>query len=211
MPGVGLAVTSAVLFGCMSVAPALAFRRPPDAEGGALVTSIAGFAVCAVAAAIDGAWGAWPWPFVLAGLLAPGGSQILFVSGVRNAGASRSSVVVGMAPLVSVTIALVFLGEPAHPALLAGALLIVTGGAALAGERVRPETFRPIGVAFALGATLFFATRDTIVRSLSKGTSVPPLVAAAATVASGTAVVVLYLLATRGRAFAADTARAALP
>ena len=39
---------------------------------------------------------------------------------VRDAGAARASVVLGSAPLVSVTIALLFLGEPVQVALIAG-------------------------------------------------------------------------------------------
>ena len=42
----------------------------------------------------------------------PGGSQILYTLAVREVGASRTSVMVGGAPLVAVAIALVFLNEP---------------------------------------------------------------------------------------------------
>ena len=40
------------------------------------------------------------WRFLLAGLLAPGVSQLLFTSAVREVGASRTSVAAGVAPLV---------------------------------------------------------------------------------------------------------------
>src|SRR5205814_2139216 len=82
------------------------------------------------------------WPFALAGLLQPGGGQLLVTLAIREAGASRASVVFGAAPLVSVAIALGLLGEPASAPLLVGAVLIVAGGCALAGERDRPGHIR---------------------------------------------------------------------
>src|SRR5207302_893441 len=53
------------------------------------------------------------WPFALAGLLQPGVGQLFATLAIRETGSSRASMVFGTAPLVSVAIALVFLGEPA--------------------------------------------------------------------------------------------------
>src|SRR6185503_6171841 len=78
------------------------------------------------------------WPFLLAGLIAPGGSQVLFTLAVREIGASRTSVALGAAPLVAVAIALIFLGEPVRVPLLIGAVAVVTGGVLLAAEKDRP-------------------------------------------------------------------------
>ena len=79
-------------------------------------------------AAAHGEWNvASAWPFVLAGLLAPGAAQILFTFAVRDAGASRTSVTVGTAPLFAVATALVFLDEPLVAGLVLGAALIVDG------------------------------------------------------------------------------------
>ncbi len=52
------------------------------------------------------------WKFFLAGLLAPGLSQILFTRSIEEAGASRTSVTVGAAPLFALAIAFTLLGEP---------------------------------------------------------------------------------------------------
>jgi drug/metabolite transporter (DMT)-like permease len=93
-------------------------------------------------------------------------------------------VAVGAAPLVSVAIALVVLGEPAKPALLVGALLVVAGGLALALDPRRPEHLRRIGLLYAVGATVLFATRDNVVRSLSDG-EVPPSTAMTTTLLVG--------------------------
>ena len=125
------------------------------------------------------------WPFLVAGAIAPGLSQILFVRAVREAGAARTSVLMGTAPLVAVAIALTVLGEPVSAALLAGAALIVAGGFALANERVRPEDFRRLGVLFAVGATVLFAVRDNVLRAIARDTSVDALVAAPVSLLAG--------------------------
>ncbi len=198
MAAVGLALLSAGLFGSLSVTLRYALRRCRDPEAGALATAIVALVPCGIGALIAWDWAGAIWPFLLAGLLAPGGSQLLYVLAVRDAGPSRTAVLVGMAPLASVTIALTILGEPASAPLVVGAVLIVLGGLVLAGERVRPETFRGAGVVFALGSAVFFATRDNLVRHLAEHSSVPPLVAACCTIVAGGAVMTLYLAVRRG-------------
>jgi drug/metabolite transporter (DMT)-like permease len=200
---VSLALASAVLFGLMAPSLRLALGRVPDPEVGALGSLIACSATCLVAAVIEvGAQGraalGGVWPFVLAGFVAPGASQILFVTAIRAAGPSRTSVVVGSAPLVSVLIALTLLDEPLQGPLLLGALLIVTGGLVLAGERVRPADFKVAGVGFAVAAMTLFASRDNVIRWLAGDTDVRPMVAAAATAGAGTLLVLAYLYARRG-------------
>ena len=199
MDAIGLALASAFLFGAMTVALRFALARSADAEAGALLTIIPAFAVTLPFVAAGPIELGGIWPFVLAGMLGPGLSQLLFTLAVRDAGPSRTSVTVGTAPLFSVAIALVVLGEPVHAGLLGGAVLIVAGGVLLVGERGRPVHVKRIGLLFALGATVVFATRDNLVRHLSGGTDVRPALAAAATLASGGVVVALFLLASRRR------------
>jgi uncharacterized membrane protein len=208
---VGLALCSAVLFGSMSVFLRYALQRRPDAEAGALATTLVALVPCGAIALAGREWQGNVSPFLLAGLLAPGCSQVLYVLAVRDLGPSRASVLVGTAPLVSVTIALIALHEPATAALVGGAVSIVLGAVALAGERVRPETFRGIGALFAAVGTVFFATRDNVVRSIAKGTSVPPQLAASMTIVAGATVIFLYLLARRGPRMFGDTRRALVP
>jgi uncharacterized membrane protein len=200
-----------MLFGGMSIALGFAVRRSRDAEVGAFVTAFAGFLMCALVAAIGREWGGSLWPFLLAGLLAPGGSQLLFVLAVREAGPARASVIAGAAPLVAVTIAVIALDEPVRAPLIGGAVLIVVGGLALIAERVRPDSFRVIGLAFSFGCTLFFATRDNVVRWLASDTKVAPQLAAAATILSGASLLFVYLLATRRSRFWADLRPAVAP
>ena len=85
------------------------------------------------------------WPFLLAGLLQPGIGQLLVTLAIREAGASRASVVLGSAPLVSVTIALSSSASRCSVPLIVGAVLIVAGGVELARERGRPEHVRRSG------------------------------------------------------------------
>src|SRR5262249_11865117 len=118
-------------------------------------------------------------------------------------GPARASVIAGAAPLVAVTIAILALGEPAHAPLVIGAVAIVGGGLALVAERARPEHFRAIGLVYAFGCTVLFATRGTVVRHIPSDSTVPPQLAAAVTILSGTVLVfVVLVVARRGRVFA---------
>jgi drug/metabolite transporter (DMT)-like permease len=198
MDAVALALGSALLFGAMTVTLRYALRRGVPAETTAFLMVLIAFAVALIAIPVTGAGGLTScWPFLLAGVVAPGLSQVLFAYAVRDAGPARASVAVGMAPLVSVAIALTLLGEPAKPLLLVGAVAIVLGGVTLALESSRPAHVRRLGLVFAFGTMVLFATRDSLIRRLSIDTEIDPAVAAAATLGSGTVVILLSLLLTR--------------
>ena len=199
MDAVVLALVSAALFGAMTVAIRFALARAPDAEAGALWTIAAAFTVTLPFVAAGHVDLGGVWPFVLAGVLGPGCSQVLFTLAVRDAGPSRTSVTVGTAPLFSVAIALVFLDEPAKAGVIAGAILIVVGGILLVREPGRPEHVKWLGLVFALLATIVFAVRDNLVRHLSLDTDVEPALAAAATLWAGGLTVAAWLLLTRRR------------
>ena len=147
----------------MAVAIRIGLRRLDDPVIGSLATASVALAVTTAIAVVsvvrDGLDLSELWPFLLAGAIAPGLSQLLFTHAVWQAGAARTSVLMGTAPLFTVAIALAVLNEPVSGALLGGAALIVAGGVALANERVRPRDFRRIGMLFALAATLMFAIR----------------------------------------------------
>ena len=201
MTAILLAALSAFLFGAMTVLVRVALGTGVAPEAGALATILPALVVSAVPALARGELDLFSaWPFLLTGALAPGLSQILFTFAVRDAGASRTSVTVGTAPLFAVAIALVFLDEPLVGGLVLGAALIVGGGILLASERRRPEHFRRIGLLFAIGATLAFATRDSLIRWLgTEATDVDPGLAAFATVLTGAAVIVVFGVASRVR------------
>ena len=199
MTAVLLACASAALFGAMSVAIRLGLRDLDDAELGSFaMSSLALVLTAGLGLAVShGAGLADAWPFLAAGVVAPGISQVLFVRAVRDVGAARTSVLMGTAPLVAVVIAFTILSEPVSAGLIAGGLLIVSGGIALANERVRPEDFRRLGVVFAVAATVLFAVRDNVVRALATDSDVPPLVAVPVSLFAAVATVAVYLVVTR--------------
>ncbi len=199
MTAILLASVSALLFGAMTVLVRIALVTGVPPAAGTFLTIAPACALTGIAAVARGNWDfAEAWPYVLAGLLAPGVAQILFTFAVRDAGASRTSVTVGTAPLFAVATALVFLDEPLVAGLILGAALIVTGGIVLASDRARPEHFKRIGLVYALVGTIAFATRDTVIRWL--GTDVAdtePGVAAFVAMLTGTAVSLAFVAWTR--------------
>jgi drug/metabolite transporter (DMT)-like permease len=196
---VGLALVSAALFGAMPVAVRFALVPPlVPAAVGALLMQIGTFAVLCVAAAIQGdVTIAGAWPFVVAGAIAPGLSNLFITIGIREAGSSRASVAFGMAPLFAVTIAVLVFGERPDAAVVVGAVLIVSGGVALALESERPEHVRTIGIVFALTGAALFALRDNLVRDESLETDVPSMTAGAVMLASSLVVTSGFVLARR--------------
>jgi drug/metabolite transporter (DMT)-like permease len=195
-----LALASGFLFGGMTVALRFALRRAPGAELGTLVTVATALAVALVAFAVSGEHfgGADLGWFVLAGALAPTASQLLFTFAVREVGPSRTSVLVGTAPLFAVAVALAALGEPVRAPLVVGALLIVCGGILLVAERGRPEHLKPIGLVLATASAAAIGTRDDLARWVLRGTTVPPLAGLVVALATGTLLTLLWLLVTRG-------------
>ena len=87
MDVVALSLCSAFLFGAMTVALRPALVRGGDPLLGALLTVLPALGVALVAAGGRGDWELdGVWPFLLAGILGPGCSQVLFTLGVRDAG-----------------------------------------------------------------------------------------------------------------------------
>jgi len=185
------------LFGAMSVGLRIGLNRYPDVELATVATVIGALAVALVAAAAEaparGVHAGQAWSFAAAGLLQPGVGQLLVTIAIREAGASRASVILGSAPLASVTIALLLLGEPVRWPLIVGAVLIVGGGVELARDRGRPAHVRRRGYALAFVATILFSARDNLARWLAGTTSVPPGVAAAAALAGGMLLMLVIL------------------
>lgn len=196
-----LAALAGASFGALAVAVRWGLRHWADPEVGALVSTtvgvVASLIVAAPSAAARGVDIGELWPFLAAGLIAPGASQIFLTLAVRDAGPSRAAIFMGTAPLLSILIALTLLGEPFSPLLIVGTVLIVLGGAALAGERMRPEHFRARGVALALLCAALFAARDNIVRWAARDKHPPPLVAATASLLAAAALILVYLALVR--------------
>jgi drug/metabolite transporter (DMT)-like permease len=206
-----LALLSAALFGAMTVALRFGFRdgRPADAQVGALVTTAAAAVVAGIAALADREGAPLSLRdaafFALAGLIAPGASQLFFTRAVRDAGPSRTSVVVGTAPLFAAAMAITFLGEPVEAPLVIGGLLVVAAGLILVSEPRRPEHVRQSGLALAFIATLLFTSRDNLVRWYSGEASSGSVRGAAVAIAAGAAGTLVYLLVARKGRLRRDT------
>jgi drug/metabolite transporter (DMT)-like permease len=191
-------VGAALSFGALAVTIRLALHPPLDAEAASLVTTFLAGVFCAVLAFAAGDlsgvdWGD-TWPFFVTGLFAPGISQILFTRAVGVIGPSRTAVFVGVSPVLSAAIAVTLLGEPLHVALVIGTLLVVAGGTLLVRERGGSGALLSLGIGMALGAALLFGIRDNLVRWGARGSDVPGLVAASASLASATVVIALLVL-----------------
>ena len=198
-----LAAGAALSFGALAVTIRLALGPGIDAEAAALVTTVIAGVICAVlsvaAGDLSGLDWADTWPFLLTGLFAPGISQIFFTRAVGLIGASRTAVFVGISPVLSAAIAVTILDEPLHIALVVGTLLVVAGGTLLVRERARPAGFAALGIALSLAAALLFAIRDNLVRWAARGSDVPGFIAASASLASAS-LVMLILVASRPEA-----------
>ena len=190
-------------FGLLAVTIRAALQRGGDPEVGALVMSPIALAVSFAAALIHGDLAQLHpgdlWRFALIGLLVPGASQIVFIQSIRLAGPSRAAILIGVAPLLSVLLAILFLGEAARAGLLIGTVIVVAGGMALAFERTRPLHFRAVGAVAALLCALAFGVRDNLVRDVSRHSHAPPLLATAASFLGAVAILLAYLLALRRR------------
>jgi len=196
-------VLAGALFGVLAVSVRRGLQRGGDPEVGALVITGAGTAVSALVATTWLAQGhVHPgdlWPFLLIGAMVPGATQILFIVAIRDIGPSRTSILIGTAPLMSVAIALAVLGEPFRPLLVLGTVLVVAGGAVLVRERSRPEHFRAAGAVLALVCAALFAVRDNVARWAAKDAHPPPIVASTTALLGSFVVVLLYLLVRRRR------------
>ncbi|MGZ8688358.1 MAG: EamA family transporter, partial [Gaiellaceae bacterium] len=200
MLAVLFAVLAGALFGVLTLTVRAGLQRGADPEAGAFVVTGLGFVVGTVLAIPELMGGvdlSDLWPFLLVGAIVPGISQILFILAVRDAGPSRAAILIGTAPLISVLIALLVLGEPFRPPVLAGTALIVAGGAILARERARPAHFRMLGAVLALTCAGLFAVRDNAVRFVARDANAPALAASAVSLLAASTIVLVSLLLLR--------------
>jgi drug/metabolite transporter (DMT)-like permease len=208
-----LGLVAATCFGAMTVAVRAGLQRVPDSPAGSFVTAAVGFVVAvlvdlAVSAGPDDLTSSELWPFLIAGLMAPGVAGLLFILAVELAGAARTAVLITAAPLLAAVPAFVLLGEPFHLALAGGAVLIVVGAIVLGGERLEQTGFRRVGLAVALASAALIATRDNFARWATRHHHVAGLAAGTAALAAAAALLLLFLVATRGRETAPSIRRA---
>lgn len=194
-----LATGAACLFGGLAVAVRVALERGADPETSAAAGAAIGLVVAAVLAA-----GEWPkaelgdlWPYLIAGAVAPGLSQLMFVRAIEQVGAARTAILFGVSPLLAAVPAVWLLDEPFGLLLGIGTAAIVVGCLALAWERRAARTLTGLGIALSLGAAALIAARDNYARHSAVDSDVAGLTAAAATLAAGVVVLGLAALVRR--------------
>lgn len=198
---VAYAAVAGLAFGALSVAVRAGLSEAESPELGAFAATAFGAALCATVAVLGQPAGGIKvgtlWPYLIVGGLAPGVSQICLTFAVRSAGAARTAIVMGSAPMLSLLIAFAALAEPIRPDVLAGTLAIVLGASALAFERGGTQRSHIRGALLAGICAMLFAVRDNLLRSLATGQHAGPFAAATATLAGATAVIGLYILCVR--------------
>ena len=198
MTAVLFACLAGLFLGALNITMRQGLARVPDAEAGAAMFTALAFVLVAASCLVTGT--AFDlgevWPFVLIGGFVPGLSQLFAVRAVQAAGASRAGILFGMAPLFSSLIAIGAFGEPVRWPLVAGTLLVVAGGASLAGENERPPGYRRYGAIVAVLVAVTFGIRDNVSRSVAEHVTADPLAQATA-IMLGAAVVLLVNLALR--------------
>jgi uncharacterized membrane protein len=137
------------------------------------------------------------WPFLVAGLVAPGLARLGVYLGVHRVGASRAAALASCAPLFATVIAMLVLGEHPTLSLLGGTVAIVAGGVLLAYRHRDDRAWRRRDLVFPILGACGYAIRDNLSRMGL--TDFPhPLVAAAVATASSVAVLwVVVLIAKR--------------
>jgi drug/metabolite transporter (DMT)-like permease len=200
-----LGALAGVLFGALAVAVKYGLSRGVPLELGAVVSAGSAFALLAPVALGSGSFADHVdvrdvVVFAGIGACVPGLSQIAFVHAVHLAGAARTTILIGIAPLLSFALAAVFLGEGISAGLVAGAALIVAACASLSFERTRPADFRAIGAVLAVVCAGLFAVRDTLVRWGSEDATMDPLLRTVVSLGAAALVVAVWAcLSLRGR------------
>jgi drug/metabolite transporter, DME family len=196
LTGVLFACVAGIFFGAMNITMRRGLARVADVDAGSTVIAVVAFVLVAAAAVASGIEfdAAELWPFLLLGTLVPGFSQLLVVHAVQAAGASRAGILFGMAPLFSALIAIAAFDEPLRWPLVAGTLLVVAGGVALAWEGERPVDYRAYGAALAVGVAAAFGLRDNLARAVSEDVAADPLAQSTAIVLGASIVLLANLL-----------------
>lgn len=171
-----------MFYGAVNITMRRGLARVADVDAAAAVIAISAFIFVAVTAiAVGTDFDARElWPFLALGVFVPGLSQLLVVHAVQAAGATRAGILFGMAPLFSALIAIVAFGEPLRWPLVAGTLLVVGGGVALASEGERPLGYRAYGAVLAVTVAVTFGLRDNVARSVSEHVAASALAQTAA-------------------------------
>ena len=165
---------------------ALAHTTPLAAAAASILfTGTVLWIVAAFTAPLDALATTAVWPFVIAGLLAPGLARLLVYVGVDRVGAARASAMAPIAPFSAILLAIAFLGERPPGSLLAGAACIVTGSVLLSHQERNGPPWRRRDLIFPFLGAVAFALRDVISRGGLRAFPHPVVAAVVATMTSG--------------------------
>ena len=130
--------------------------------------------------------------FVLAGLIGTTGGRLLRFHAIDKVGASVSSAVLNLQPLISTCLAIVFLGETVTLPIVLGTVVIVTGTVLLSISG-RELGFRPWHIVLPLGSAMCFGV-VAILRKIGLG-QMGPVIATAINVTTALIAYSAFMLA----------------
>ena len=182
-----LALSAAFGFGVAGVflKRGLQYVNPlPAAVLSVTFTTVVVWALTLSTTSLDGLLTPRILPFVVAGVIAPGLARLALFTGIDRVGVARTYAVGSTAPLVSVVLAIVFLGERPSWLLMIGAAAIVVGGSLLSKRPPGDRSWRRRDLVFAGLAAVGFAVRDNVTRYGFRDFADPVLAAAVSTATS---------------------------
>lgn len=146
----------------------------------------------------------WQWRyFILAGLMAPGLGRLFNYAGIDHLGVNLNAPIVYTNPLVSVSGAILFLGERLSTVGLFGGLLVIAGGTVVGSEPGDGSTsFRRRHLLLPVAAAVMYGGSN-LFRKAGIDVVGSPLIASAVTITTSWLIAVSYV-AWRGVAFDVD-------
>ncbi len=134
--------------------------------------------------------------FILAGILAPGLGRVFNFSAINHLGVSISSPIIGLSPLFSVFVSIVFLKEPFSLLIFGGVFLIILGIYILTLGR-NHKKFDKKYLLLPLGAALFYGLAIPL-NKLGLLNIGNPILAATITSTTSLFIILVYLSAVKG-------------
>lgn len=196
---VGLALVAAMFFAASSTLVRARVRQASPIVALALSLSVNVVVLWSVSLAwYDVTVDLWQWRyFIIAGVLAPVLGRFFNYSGIDKLGVNLSTPITYANPLVSVALALVFLGERLTTLGLLGAVLVVAGGSILGTVRGDGQvSFKRKYLVLPVLAAVFYGTSQ-VFRKVGIDLVNEPVLAAAVTTTTSWSLLMAYLLVRR--------------
>lgn len=193
---VGLSLVAAFFFAVSSTLVRARVRRASPIVALALSLSVNVVLLWAVSLIwYDVTVDLWAWRyFIIAGVLAPVLGRFFNYSGIDKLGVNISTPITYANPLVSVALALAFLGERLTTLGLIGAVLVVAGGSVLGTVRGDGEvSFKRKYLVLPVLAAIFYGTSQ-VLRKVGIDLVNEPVLAAAVTTTTSWSLLMGYLL-----------------